>query len=342
MMLEQLSQRANQDLIHYLDAHLADSPREFRDDVLYAVRISAPLRERMYLVRVAADLADADWETVDPFAFAAELFIVSALTADDVIDGAERRSGEPSLCRCKGPARSFLVAEWLHTIATACLWPKMTSVSSATWRRAAQEFQESFRLFFVNQYLTSSLEHNPNVGIEVLDELARGRTGRLLEACLTAPAIAAAPDETAMALAECGRWLGIAFQHRDDILDFIGASEVLGKPILLDLLNGQPNLVLCHAFTITHDQTRRDMLLRHFGAAGTYPDARKRGPDLQEEIVSALRTSGSLLFAARVVQDYCNRAIQSLGALAPSSAKQELEDFVRVVGTIQFPWESAL
>ncbi|GAH95370.1 unnamed protein product, partial [marine sediment metagenome] len=61
------------------------------------IKSSAPLRERTYLVHLAAEMLEVEWTRVEPFAFAAELFMISALTADDVMDGSIRRSGHPSL-----------------------------------------------------------------------------------------------------------------------------------------------------------------------------------------------------------------------------------------------------
>ena len=341
MKIHQPSKAANLELIEYLDKYLVNSPRSFRDDVLYAIRLTAPLRERTYLLRIAADMAEVGWSVVEPFALAAEFFIISALTADDVIDGADRRSGEPSLFKLKGPARSFLVAEWLHAMANICLSQKPSIADEARWREAAEEFRSAYSSLIMNQYVESDEQGNPDVTLKEIDKLAAGRTGGLLKVCLTVPAILAGLNDLEKSLDDCGRWLGIAFQHRDDILDFISAPEVLGKPILLDLLNGQPNLVLSHALTISTDKIAREIILKYFGAGLRDNNILEHGHDIQDDVLSAVRKSGSLAYASEVVRDYCARAQDALSGVPASRARDELHGFIDLVSNIEFPWENA-
>jgi len=285
-------------------------------------------------------MAGVAWSVVRPFAFAAELFMVSALTADDAIDGADRRSGEPSLFKLKGSAHSFLVAEWLHAVANACLTEKPSTVTEVRWREAAGEFRSAYSSLILNQYLESDEQNNPDVTLEQLDMLAEGRTGGLLTACLTAPAALAGLRDLKKSLKETGKWLGIAFQHRDDILDLISAPEVLGKPIMLDLFNGQPNIVLSHALTVSTDRSAREIVLKYFGVGLSNKGIFEHGPDIQGDLLSALRKSGSLQYALEVVRDYCARARQALAHVPASPAREELYAFIDLVSYIEFPWEN--
>jgi len=341
MRLEELSVEANQLLLDYLETHLKDLSPVFQEDVLYAVSIAAPLRERTYLVRLAAEISGVEWATVEPFAFAAELFIISALTADDAIDGANTRSGEPSLFCERGFARSILVAEWLHAIAQIVLWSKPNGINDKTWSIAVKKFHAVYSAFFVSQYLESHEEGNHHVTLEEIDKLSRDRTGGLLEACLVSPAIISASEELTVALAECGKWLGMAFQHRDDILDFIAAPEVIGKPILLNLLDGQPNLVLSHVLAKATDESSRNVILKYFGTRCIDKDGEEHGNSIQREVLEALRACGALDYARQVVEDYSGQAVNAISDLPFSQAKEELVKIIDVVACIEFPWEGA-
>lgn len=339
MRLEDFSIDADNRLLEYVETYLSEFSPAFRQDVLHAVRITAPLRERTYLVRLAADLSGVRWEAVEPFAFAAELFIISALTADDAIDGAGTRSGQPTLAKNKGVACAMLVAEWLHALAHVVLWKTPAGVGDEVWRAAAERFHATYSSFFFHQYWESQEERNQHVTLEEVDRLSRGRTGRLLEACLASPAIISTSTVLTKTLTECGRWLGMAFQHRDDILDFIATPEIIGKPILLNLLSGQPNLVLSHALTRATDQGARNTILRYFGAARLDTDIERLGKSIQDEVLLALRATGSFTFASELVRDYCERAIKELSGLAPSPAKEELVNVISIVAAVEFPWE---
>ena len=59
------------------------------------------------------------------------------------------------------------------------------------------------------------------------------------------------------ALAEYGRYAGLAFQLVDDLLDFTASSEQLGKPVLSDLKEGKVTLPLIYAMENGHREAAR-------------------------------------------------------------------------------------
>jgi len=58
------------------------------------------------------------------------------------------------------------------------------------------------------------------------------------------------------ALAEYGRYAGLAFQLVDDLLDFTASAEQLGKPVLSDLKEGKVTLPLIYAMENGHRDAR--------------------------------------------------------------------------------------
>jgi len=87
-----------------------------------------------------------------------------------------------------------LVAEWLHAISQITLWKKADGISDKLWNRAVDRFHTAYSSFFVSQFQESDEQGNRHVTLEQINRLSRDRTGRLLEACLVAPAIADLTD----------------------------------------------------------------------------------------------------------------------------------------------------
>ncbi len=339
MRLEELSGDATHRLLDFVETHLTSVHPAFREDVLHAIKIATPLRERTYLIHIAADLSGVDRAILEPFAFAAELLMASALTADDVIDGSFQRSGEPTLQAKANPSKAFLVAEYLHNIGHIALCERVLAVEEDIWSKAANEFRQAFKDLLLHQYLQSSMEGDTSVSHEYVDTLARGRTGKLIEACFAVPAIVSRSLSVENSLRECGRWFGVALQHRDDVLDFIATSEIIGKPVLLDLFLGQPNIVLSHALTLAGNPATRSTVLKYFRTTHTEKYSTRQIAEIQRDILSALRRSESFTFASKVIHEYCHRAKNAISNLPASRAKGELLDMIEVTAHIEFPWE---
>ncbi|MCM1057294.1 MAG: polyprenyl synthetase family protein [Firmicutes bacterium] len=82
------------------------------------------------------------------------------------------------------------------------------------------------------------------------------KTAALIQASMTMGAIlAGAGQEQIAALEKCGYNVGIAFQIQDDILDVVGNSAELGKPVGSDAQNGKQTYVTLKGM----EQAKRDV-----------------------------------------------------------------------------------
>jgi octaprenyl-diphosphate synthase len=118
------------------------------------------------------------------------------------------------------------------------------------------------------------------------------------------------------ALWDYGLNIGMAFQIVDDLLDFTGDEEVLGKPVGGDLREGKMTLPVIHLYA--RGQARAQALLRKVVA--------ERAVSLEDwrEIRALLAQSRSLDYARRVAADYVERAKKALHAFPPSDAREAL------------------
>jgi octaprenyl-diphosphate synthase len=125
------------------------------------------------------------------------------------------------------------------------------------------------------------------------------------------------------ALADYGKYAGLAFQLVDDLLDFTASAQQLGKPVLSDLKEGKVTLPLIYAMENGH-RDAREMVARVL-AEKEFNSVRP------ETIVSLVNESGALDRARNLAHDYAQRAKACLNGGGDSEyyrALATLPDFI--------------
>src|SRR5205807_8164309 len=92
--------------------------------------------------------------------------------------------------------------------------------------------------------------------------LATYKTACLFSGCARLGAVLGGlEDDEEEALADYGKYAGLAFQLVDDLLDFTASAEQLGKPVMSDLKEGKVTLPLIYAMENGHREAR-DLVAR--------------------------------------------------------------------------------
>lgn len=118
-----------------------------------------------------------------------------------------------------------------------------------------------------------------------------------------------------------GSNFGIALQLADDVLDFIGDEQTMGKPILHDLLNGQPNIVLAHA--LSGKSTAQSHLVARWLGKGTHNHPARVAP-----IIRALEELGSIDYGRMMVTRYLKKANEGVLEIPEGRARRLLKRIV--------------
>src|SRR5690606_38704489 len=151
-------------------------------------------------------------------------------------------------------------------------------------------------------------------------EVIRSKTAMLFEASThTAAILAGAPEEQTEALRRYGDSLGIAFQLVDDLLDYSGNAESMGKNVGDDLAEGKPTLPLIYA--MREGTAEQAALVRRA--------IQKGGTDDIAPIREAVESSGALEYTASLAHQHADEAIKLLQALPPSTYRDALEQLAR-------------
>lgn len=177
--------------------------------------------------------------TIDA-AVAAELIHMASLIHDDVIDMSDLRRGTPTINAQAGNhiavlAGDFIFAEAFRILSQEKLLTSMSYLVEAIQGMCNGEIQQARERF--------------NINVEPADYFQRieKKTGLLLASCCCSGAASAgATPEELDIMREYGMNLGYVYQIIDDILDFTGHTQKIGKPAATDLLNGHITLPLIY------------------------------------------------------------------------------------------------
>jgi geranylgeranyl pyrophosphate synthase len=157
-------------------------------------------------------------------------------------------------------------------------------------------------------------------------ERIAGKTASLFSLATTSGAILSqAPEDSIEILRDYGFELGIAFQIVDDILDFVGTEEEMGKPIGSDLAQGTLTLPAM-------------LLLEHYPEENPVKEL-FRNPDMPEKAkrakigraVELVRRSAIVKQCYAVASGYCEEACRRLDKLPAKPSRQALRDLADLV-----------
>lgn len=239
-----------------------------------------------------------------------ELIHSATLIHDDVIDGADTRRGRPSANSRWGNHMSVLAGDWLY----------MQSFQLALRER-------NFRVLDILIELTQNMVEGELIQLTKLGridlteqdavELAYRKTAALFSGCAQLGAVLGRQEEGGeQAVADYGRYAGLAFQLVDDLLDFTASPEQLGKPVLSDLKEGKVTLPLIYALQ-NGDSGGRQMVATVLAEKG-FQSVRA------EQITELVRNSGALDRARRLAHDYAGKAKACIHGLADSDYRRAL------------------
>ena len=168
-------------------------------------------------------------------AAALEMIHSATLLHDDIIDGSDTRRGKMSALRKFGTGHTLVTGDFLFSRAfQICSRFDQTLINWAA---------EACISLTEGEILQGSFRHNPAVTVADYLEIISRKTASLFSTGGRAGAYLARKEGPHIdALSDCGFHIGLAFQIVDDLLDVEGSEARLGKPVGIDLREGNPSL----------------------------------------------------------------------------------------------------
>ena len=158
-----------------------------------------------------------------------EMIHAASLLHDDVIDEADTRRGKPSINALFDNKTSIMFGDILYSKA-------FTELSQMD-KKISYTISNAVTLLSIGEMLDVDLTNEFNTSYDKYLDMIFKKTASLIEASAKAAALLCGKDEEAFAL--YGKNLGLAFQMIDDILDITQDSDTLGKPAMLDFVEGK-------------------------------------------------------------------------------------------------------
>lgn len=265
-------------------------------------------RLRPALLLLAADAAGARGEARFDLAAVVEFIHTATLLHDDVVDVSQLRRGRPTANAAFGNAAAVLVGDFLYSRA----FQMMVRVDDMRVMRVLADATNTIAEGEVLQLMNC---HDPEVDELRYLEVVRRKTAKLFEASARLGGILGrAPAGVEEGLARYGMHVGTAFQLIDDVLDYSGDPDTIGKSLGDDLAEGKPTLPLIRV--MRDGPPEAAARVRRAIIDGTRDDF--------PEVLKAIRDSGALDGARDVARREVARACAALEPLPPSSAKDSL------------------
>jgi len=170
-----------------------------------------------------------------------EMIQSASLLHDDVIDEADTRRGKPSINALFDNKTSIMFGDILYSKAFAQL--------SQMNKEVAYEIANSVTKLSIGELHDVEMANEFNTSYENYFSMIYNKTASLIEASAKSAAIISGKDVEAFAL--YGKNLGLAFQMIDDILDITSNSATLGKPAMLDFVEGKVTI----PYLLLHERT---------------------------------------------------------------------------------------
>lgn len=237
------------DVEHIIAEQMASSVAHVEEIARY-ITAAGGKRMRPALLILMALAMGADPKKASFLGAVIEILHTATLMHDDVVDEGKMRRGRPTANAQWGNDKAVLVGDFLYTrsfqmMVEAGNLEVMRALSSAANRLSEGEV------------LQMGNAHNPHITEDQYFAVIERKTACLFEAAANmAAAIAQAPEKVRVGCAQYALHLGNAFQIADDILDYQGDPESIGKNLGADLREGKVTLPVLYAMQACSQEER--------------------------------------------------------------------------------------
>ncbi|RKQ33933.1 polyprenyl synthetase family protein [Oceanobacillus halophilus] len=241
-------------------------------------------------------------------AAALETLHMATLVHDDVIDEADTRHSNPTIHTQKGNQFAIYSGDYLFCVCFTILSKHASSLAHLEFNARSMEKILTGELDQLNsRYRTVA---------SVKDYLSRisGKTAQLFAvSCYSGAITSDASRRQAVTAWNMGHYIGMAFQIMDDVLDFKGDSQTLGKPSMADIRQGIYTLPLLYAMkakpNVLHPLLAKKEALTE--------------NDLMQ-IMEIVEETRGVEKAQQVAEKYTNKALKALAKLPDGEYKRTL------------------
>ncbi len=239
----------------------------------------------------------------------------ASLAHDDVVDEATHRRGRPAIHTVWNNKVAVLFGDYLLAKSLRLATQHQDHDLMALIAETVQVMSEG-ELHQLEKACTQDTTE------AVYLDIIHKKTAHFFGTCLAVGATAAgAPVAQVATLRQVGEQVGMAFQLKDDWLDY--GTEDLGKPLGMDLKAGQVTLPLIHALQQASAQQQKEILciLKH----SQHP------PQQQEKVLAFVRQSASMDYTQKMMLQYQHKALETLANTTSSPYQEGIFELIQQI-----------
>ena len=271
-------------LINELSEHIIKSGgKRLRPIILMLLSKMTSTADSPYMIKAAVIL---------------EFIHAATLLHDDVVDMSEIRHSQDTANTIWGNKGAVLVGDFLYSRAFEMIVeidnPKIYQILAHTTNTIAQG--EVMQLMNIE---------NVDISEESYMEIIYRKTAILFEAAAKIGGVLSNINDSSVEnLGAYGKNFGIAYQLRNDYLDYFGDSSLTGKNIAEDLVEGKVTLPLIHSLRVSDDKERNVIVEKIHNPKS----------DNLSEINTVLKKNESDKYLEDLIDEFSNIAIECLDA----------------------------
>lgn len=244
-----------------------------------------------------------------------ELLHTATLVHDDVVDEAAKRRGLPSLNNIWGNKISVLMGDYLLSKGLMIAvdgedFDFLKTITDTVRRMSEGELLQIYK--------TKKLDIDEETYFKIISD----KTASLIGTCCEIGARSATTSEEKInALRNYGEYLGMAFQIKDDILDFTGTKKI-GKPLGGDIKEKKLTLPLIHTLSKEGKSSVNKI------KKGIKKGEKNKGIN---ELIELVKSNGGIEYSLKAAHEYSEKAKECLNVFEDSEYKESLITLVDFV-----------
>lgn len=248
-----------------------------------------------------------------------EFIHTATLLHDDVVDESELRRGRETANAMFGNAASVLVGDFLYSRA-------FQMMVEANDMRIMQTLADATNVIAEGEVLQLLNCNNADVDAANYLDVIHRKTAKLFEAAMRLGSILGKQNRAnETAAASYGMHLGTAFQLVDDVLDYSGDAQEIGKNLGDDLAEGKPTLPLIYA--MQHGTSQQAGVIR---AAIEQGDINRF-----DEVLKIVQITGALDYTRQQAQKEADLARAELANVTDTQYKRSLLELAQLAASRQ-------
>jgi octaprenyl-diphosphate synthase len=244
-----------------------------------------------------------------------ELLHTATLVHDDVVDDSDERRGFFSINALWKNKIAVLVGDYLLSKGL------LLSVKNKDYH-LLEIVSSAVEAMSEGELLQIEKTRNLNLSEDIYFDIIRKKTASLIASCCAIGAASSgASDEDVQKMFLFGEKIGIAFQIKDDLLDY--GDDDIGKPTGIDLKEKKLTLPIIYTINHANQSTRKHII----NTIKNHHTDKKR----IAEVIDYVNAHDGIKYTRKVMLQYKNEALEILSSISTKEAANHLRDLVEFV-----------